>query len=124
MSKKIIPTAEMTPEKIAELKVLYGEVIEIQVSDDSKKLDPYMLPADEDAEFDKPLSIFLRPMNDKEFGFALNKLPAVIEAGKVVIKNTMIGGDERVVDDATLFSSAAMQAVELIEVKRTRLKKH
>ena len=122
MSKKNIPTSEITPEIILEWKKEFGKVHKIEVADKSVKYDPYMVPAEDDAPIEGALVGYLSKPTDKQLGFAMSKLPAVLEAGKVILKNCWLGGDDIIKTDTALLSAAALQCVELLEVRQAQLK--
>lgn len=123
MAKRNLTTAEVTPDVIEEWKKEFGEVRELRVADRSVKYDPYMVPTDEDDEIEAALVGYIRKPTDKELGFAMSKLPAVLEAGKVIVKNCWLGGDDKIKTDGPALSAAALQCVELLEVRQAQLKK-
>lgn len=122
MTRKNLASAEITPGIIDEWKAEFGDVYTITVSDATDKFDPLMVPKDDDETIDG-VTAYIRKPSDKELSFAMSKLPAVLEAGKVIVKNCFIGGDERVRTEPALLNAAALQCVELIEIRRARLKK-
>lgn len=122
MAKKNLTTAEITQEVIDAWKVEFGKVHIIEVANKSVKYDPYMVPAEDDAPIEGALIGYLSKPTDKQLGFAMSKLPAVLEAGKVIVKNCWLGGDEIIKTDTALLSAAALQCVELLEVRQAQLK--
>ena len=123
MAKKVLTTGEITPDVIEQWKIEFGEVYAVTVADKSIKYDPLMAPKDDDEPIENGLVGYIRKPTDKELGFAMSKLPAVLEAGKVIVKNGWLGGDEQIKTDTALLSAAALQVVELLEVRQAQLKK-
>ncbi|GAB2586597.1 hypothetical protein [Spirosoma areae] len=122
MAKKNLTTAEITPEVIAEWKVEFGEVSKITVADKSVKYDPHMVPADDD-EIENGRVAYLRKPTDKELSFAMSKLPVMLDAGKVLLKSCWLGGDDEMKTDGALFNAAAMEALQFLEVRQSKLVK-
>lgn len=112
---------EVSQTQIDEWVKAHGDVIVIEVSEEETELDPYKVEADLD---DQKLVIgYLKPADDKVMNFALQKLPMFLEAGKVIVKNCWLGGDERLINEPDFLNGAAMQAAQLIKIRQGRLKK-
>lgn len=112
---------EVSQTQIDEWVKTHGDVIVIEVSEEETELDPYKVEADLD---DQKLVIgYLKPADDKVMNFALQKLPMFLEAGKVIVKNCWLGGDERLINEPDFLNGAAMQAAQLIKIRQGRLKK-
>ena len=112
---------EVTQAQVDEWKRLYGEVHEIEVAEEKTKFDPYLL--EKESLGDSVLKAYLKKPDQKTVSFAMSKAPAILEMGKVVLKNCWLGGDERILSEGNYFDSAAIVAVELVEMHRARLKK-
>lgn len=123
MAKETLVLTDFTPEKIEELKAKHGGVFTIEVEDETVKYDPYRVPSDDDADLENAKLIYLRKPTDQELNFAMTKMPAFLEAGKVIVKSCFLGGDADVLSDGKMLNAAAMQAVELIEFRKAKLKK-
>lgn len=112
---------EVSQVQIDEWEKTHGDVITVEVPEEESEFDPYKIEADLD---DQKLVVgYLKPPDDKVMNFALQKLPMFLEAGKVIMKNCWLGGDERLVNDPDFLNSAAMQAAQLIKIRQGRLKK-
>lgn len=112
---------EVSQTQIDEWVKAHGDVIIIEVSEEETELDPYKVEADLD---DQKLVVgYLKPPDDKVMNFALQKLPMFLEAGKVIVKNCWLGGDERLINEPDFLNGAAMQAAQLIKIRQGRLKK-
>ena len=122
MTKKILTAADFTPDVIDALKAEHGDLFTVTVAESSVKYDPFMVPKDEDEPLDGLVG-YLRKPTDKELGFAMSKLPSILDAGKVIVKNCWVGGDERIKTETALLGAAAMQVIELLEVRQAQLKK-
>lgn len=111
-----------TPEQIAEWKVKHGAVYTIEVAIEPENYEPNTIAADLD-ELPR-LTGYLKKPDRKCMNFAMVTLPKnMIAAGKAVIKDCWLGGDEKLLTDDAYFSAAAFQAIELIEIYQARLKK-
>lgn len=100
---------------------MYGELITIEVAELETELDPYKV---EPTLEEQGLVVgYLKKPDEKVMNFALQKLPMFLEAGKVIVKNCWIGGDERLINDPDFLNGAAMQAAQLIRIRQGRLKK-
>ncbi|MGA0556531.1 hypothetical protein ACO2Q8_07770 [Larkinella sp. VNQ87] len=106
------------------LKAKYGEVYQIAVQEIFVKHDPYLVPTNEDEdEIEGAVFAYIRKPTAKEINFAMSKVPNLIEAGKVIAKNCFVAGDRRVIDEPSMFTSAALQCIELLEIRQASLKK-
>ena len=121
MSKKPATTGEITPEIIEQWMDEYDEVHMLSVANTSIKYDPHAV-IDDDADIDGWVC-YIRKPNDKEMNFAMSKLPAMLDAGKVIVKSCWLGGDEEIKTNVPAFNAAAMQALEFLEVRQAKLKK-
>ncbi|MEZ0611932.1 hypothetical protein ACAW74_25695 [Fibrella sp. WM1] len=108
---------------VEQLKEKYGEVHQISVERKPVKYDPYKAPTADDEEIEDAVVAYIRKPNDRELGHAMSKLPAIIEAGKVIVKNCFVGGDEAILNEPALLTAAALQCVELLETRNARIKK-
>lgn len=112
---------EVSQAQIDEWEKIYGDVIVVEVAEVESELDPYKVDADLDEQ--KLVVGYLKPADDKVMNFALQKLPMFLEAGKVIVKNCWLGGDERLITEPDFLNGAAMQAAQLIKIRQGRLKK-
>lgn len=115
----------VTEQQIAEWKEKYGDgnVMKLEVAESFVKFDPHMMP-DEDDEMSGPVAVaYIYKPTDKQLSFAMSKMPAFLEAGKTIVKNCFLGGDERIKTDTSMLNAAALQCVELIEIRQAKLKK-
>lgn len=112
---------EVSQTQIDEWEKLYGDVIIVEVAEVESELDPYKVEADLDEQ--NLVVGYLKPPDDKIMNFALQKLPMFLEAGKVIMKNCWLGGDERLINEPDFLNGAAMQAAQLIKIRQGRLKK-
>ncbi len=122
MAKKDFLVAEITPEIIEGWKKEFGEVRVITVADRSVKYDPYMVPAEDDM-IEGARIAYLRKPTDRELSFAMSKLPVMLDAGKVLVKSCWLGGDEAVKTEAALFNAAALEALQFLEVRQSKMVK-
>lgn len=113
----------LTAADIDQLKEKHGQLFEIQVADESVKYDPYRPPMDESDEVENAVTAFFRKPTDKELSHAMSKLPAIIEAGKVIVKSCFVAGDKRILTETPLLTAAALQCAELLEVRQAKLVK-
>ena len=107
--------------QIDDWEKLHGEVIILEIAEQETELDPYKVEADLDEQ--NLVVGYLKPPDDKVMNFALQKLPMFLEAGKVIVKNCWLGGDERLINQTDFLNGAAMQAAQLIKIRQGRLKK-
>lgn len=115
--------ANVTPEIIAEWKAKYGTVYCLEVAEEPERYDePDSISKDLD-EIPKIVG-YLRKPDRKVMNFAMVAIAKnAISAGKAVVKDCWLGGDERLLSDENYSATAAFQAVELIEIYQSRLKK-
>lgn len=124
MSRKSDPSATIiTPELLDGWIAQHGEVHELSVADSVEAFDPYKVPTADDEVLEHAVRGYLRKPNDRELSYAMSKLPAMIEAGKVLVKNCWLGGNDRILDEPALLTAAALQAMPLLEVRQAQLKK-
>lgn len=111
-----------TDEQIAAWKAQYGEVYAIEVAEEPDKFEALTLAPEMD---DVPRLIgYLKKPDRKIMNFAVATMPKnIINAGKAVVKDCWLGGDERLKNHEAYSSSAGLQAIELVEIYNTRLKK-
>ncbi|GAB3734930.1 hypothetical protein [Spirosoma lituiforme] len=121
MNTKPASAAEVTPELIDQWKEKHGEISKITVADHSVKFDPHLVPADDEEIEGK--TAYLRKPTDKELSFAMSKLPVMLDAGKVLVKSCWLGGDEEIKTDMAMFNSAAMEALQFLEVRQSKMVK-
>lgn len=113
---------EPTKEQIDAWKLQYGGVTVIEVAEAPDVFDPTTMSKDLD-ELPK-MKGYLKKPDRKINNFALAMLGRnMIGAGKAILKDCWLGGDERILNDETYSTAAAIQAIELVEVFQTRLKK-
>lgn len=114
--------SDVTPEIIAQWKAQYGEVYMIEVAVDPELFEANTIAPDLD---NLPrLTGYLKKPDRKCMNFAMVTMPKnIITAGKAVIKDCWLGGDEKLITEDAYFSSAAFQAIELVEIYQSRLKK-
>lgn len=114
-------TTEVTESQLAEWKEKYGEIYAVEVSEEIISLDPHVMVADLE---DQPKAVaYIKKPDNKVINFAMQKLPQMLEAGKVIIKSCWLGGDERLRKDDSFLNAAALQVIELLETRQGRLKK-
>ncbi len=114
-------TTQVTPEQIAEWKEKHGVIHMIEVAEEFVSLDPHIMVAELD---DLPTAVgYIRQPDNKVINFAMQKLPMMLEAGKVIIKNCWLGGDDRLRKEDSFLNAAALQVIELIQTRQGRLKK-
>jgi hypothetical protein len=99
----------------------YKEVHLIEVEELETELDPYRLGDEVNSE--TSVKGYLKAPDDKVMNAALTKLPMFLEAGKVILINCWLGGDERLLKDNGFMNAAAMQAAQLVKIRAGRLKK-
>jgi hypothetical protein len=114
------PITEITPEVIAKWKEEHGQVYKLEVAKDATPLDPYIL-ADEIDEAPKYVG-YIKVPPVKILNFAMQKLPMFQEAGRVIISNCWLGGDEELKTPGPVLNAASMQVVEMLKVHQARLK--
>lgn len=114
--------SDVTPQLIEEWKAKYGVVYTIEVALEPERFEANTIAADLD---DLPKLVgYLKKPDRKCMNFAMVTMPKnIISAGKAVIKDCWLGGDEQLLTDDTYFSTAAFQAIELVEIYQSRLKK-
>jgi len=118
MAKEII--TEVTPEILTGWKAEHTRIFRLEVADETMNLDPHLLTAELDAQ--PRATGYIKHPDNKVLNYAMQKLPNMQEAGKVIIKNCWLGGDERLIKDDTFLNSAALQVIELIQIRQGRLK--
>ena len=124
MSKKTYTLEDLYKEDVIDaLRKEHGELHKVVVASASQKYDPYAVPDDSLEETEETTFGVIRKPTDKELSFAMTKLPSILDAGKVIVKNCWIGGDERILNETAMLNAAAMQCVELIEVRKSKLVK-
>lgn len=110
----------VTPEMLAQWRAEFGKVFRIEVAEETMNLDPYLLVSEIDDV--SRIEGYIKQPDNKVLNFAMQKLPNMQEAGKVIIKNCWLGGDERIKTEDTFLNSAALQVIELIQIRQGRLK--
>ena len=110
---------EVTQAVLAEWKERF-KVYQLEVAENTISLDPHLLVAELD-ELPRATGYIKQPDN-KVLNYAMQKLPNMQEAGKVIIKNCWLGGDERLLKDDNFLNSAALQVIELIQIRQGKLK--
>jgi hypothetical protein len=120
--KNKVELSEITPETIAGWKAQFVDVYTIEVAIDPEQFEANTITPDLD---DMPKLVgYLRKPDRKCMNFALVTMPKnLISAGKAVVKECWLGGDERILTEDAYFSAAAFQAIELVEIYQARLKK-
>jgi hypothetical protein len=111
-----------TDEQIEQWKKEYGEVYTIEVAEEAEKYDEGRIRL----EFDEMPKIigYLKKPDRMVMNYALTSMSRnVIDAGKSVLKNCWLGGDMRILDNPNYLSTAALQAIDLVDVYQSRLKK-
>ena len=68
---------------------------------------------------------FVKKPTDKAINHALGLLAKsdVIGAGKLLLQNHWIGGDELILSDESMLRGAALQMLEFVEIKQAKRKK-
>jgi hypothetical protein len=114
--------AKPTKEQIEEWKKQYGTVYTIEVAEEPDRFEANTIAPDLD---DLPkLTGYLKKPDRKIMNFALVTLPKnIIAAGKAVVKDCWLGGDARLLTDEGYSETAGLQAIELVEIYQSRLKK-
>lgn len=114
--------SKITEAQIAEWKAKYGEVYIIEVSEEPEKYEAGVPTPELD---DLPtVKGYLKKPSRTTMNFALATLPRdIIKAGKAVLRDCWLGGDERLRNDENYAATAALQVIELIEIYQARLKK-
>ena len=100
----------------------HGDVYSIEVALEPESMEPGVAFLDLD-ELPK-ITGWLKKPDRKVMNFALvglNRNP--ISAGKAVLKDCWLGGDLRILNEDKYASAAALQAVDLIDIYQSRLKK-
>lgn len=120
--KENITEAEVTPEQIAEWKKKYGEVHLIEVAIDPEVNNAGVLPTELD---DLPTyKAYLKKPERKVMNLALVTMPRnMIQAGKIIVQNCWLGGDIQIKETEGYADQCALQAIELVEIYQTRIKK-
>lgn len=118
MKKEAI--TEVTQQNIDEWKSKFGKVHRLEVAESTVSLDPHLLVAELE-ELPRATGYIKQPDN-KVLNYAMQKLPNMQEAGKVIIKNCWLGGDERLLKDDAFLNSGALQVIELIQIRQGKLK--
>ncbi|TKT89473.1 hypothetical protein [Dyadobacter frigoris] len=114
---------DVTPEIIEGWKKQYGEVFALEVAVDPEKYEPGTVTKDLDDDIPK-ITGYLRKPDRKVMNYAVVTLPKSISgAGKAVVKDCWLGGDERLLTDEAYNLAAALQAIELVDFYQSRLKK-
>lgn len=119
MAKKEAIT-EVTPAIIEEWKAKFGKVHMLEVAEEAIPLDPHLLIAE--LEEVPRATGYIKSPDNKVLNYAMQKLPNMQEAGKIIIKNCWLGGDDRLIKDDEFLNSAALQVVELIKIRQGKLK--
>lgn len=123
MAKKTYTVDELNdPSVIDGLKNQFGELSRLDVGSTQKKYDPHEVP-DENAEIENAVYCLIRKPTDKELSFAFSKLPNMLDAGKVILKACFLGGDPNILTDPAMMDSAALQCLEFLQVRQTKLVK-
>lgn len=112
----------VTPEIIEGWKKQYGEVYSLEVSVDPEKYEAGTISKDLD-EIPKIVG-YLRKPDRKVMNYAMVTMAKnIITAGKAVVKDCWLGGDEMLITNEEYSTAAAFQAIELVDVYQSRLKK-
>jgi hypothetical protein len=103
-------------------KKQYGEVYLIEVAEEADKFEANTMAPDLDQL--PRITGYLKKPDRKIMNFALVTMPRnIIAAGKAVLKDCWLGGDERLLTDEAYSATAGMQAIEIVEIYQSRLKK-
>lgn len=111
-----------TPEQIEAWKKEFGDVFTLEVAQSAEKYEANTIAPDLD---DLPkLTCYLRKPDRKVQNFAMVTMPKnLLAAGKSIVKECWLGGDMEIQSNDAYFSAVAFQAIELVELYQTRLKK-
>lgn len=103
-------------------KKQHGDVYSIEVAVDADKFEANTIQPDLD---DLPKLVgYMKKPDRKTMNFALVTMPKnLIAAGKAVLKDCWLGGDARLLTDEGYSATAGMQAIELVEIYQSRIKK-
>lgn len=123
MKEKETTPAQVTDEQIAAWKEEHGEVHEIMVAVELSKFDPQILQDDDDVERGAHISGFIRTPSDRTMGFASQNMHRPLEAGSIILKNSWLGGDARMLNEKAFLVPAAEQCLVFLEVRQAKLKK-
>jgi hypothetical protein len=118
MAKEVI--TEVTPEILEGWKAAHGKIFVLEVAEEAMSLDPHLLTLELDEQ--PKLTGYIQFPDNKVLSYAMQRLPNMLEAGKVIVKNCWLGGDQRLVKEDTYLNSAALQVIELIQIRQGRLK--
>jgi len=114
--------SEVTEEQVEAWKKLHGTVFKIEVATEPEKFEALTVSTDLD---DLPkLTAYLKKPDRKIMNFALVTMPKnIISAGLAVLKDCWLGGDDLIISNEDYAASASMQAIELVDIYQSRLKK-
>lgn len=111
-----------TAEQIEQWKKEYGEIYTIEVAEEAEKYENDRLPVDFD-EMPKIMGYLKKP-DRMIMNYALTNMSRnIMNAGKNVLKSCWIGGDIRMLNDENYLATAALQAIDLVDVYQSSLKK-
>jgi hypothetical protein len=109
-------------EQIQKWKDQYGQVYLIEVAEDPESFEANTIPMELD-ELPK-LQGWLKKPDRVILNYALvNMSKNMINAGKSIMNGCWLGGDERLLNGDGHSTAAALQAVDLIEIYQSKLKK-
>lgn len=109
-------------EQIEAWKKEHGTIYTIEVAEEPESFEVDMVPL----EFEElpKLTGYLKKPDRVIMNYALATMNRdMIAAGKAVLKNCWLGGDLRLMTEKGYSETAGMEAIQLVEVYRSRLKK-
>ena len=108
---------QATPDQVAALKKLHGDVWEITVDGHAGYV----------RDFDRATMKFalsqLKIKIDPDSSGAEVSVEKMIELGEIGLKNCWVGGSDEILSNDRLFMAAALQVGELFDIAETTLKK-
>jgi len=114
--------ANPTEEQIQKWKDQYGQIYLIEVAEEPESFEANTMPMELD-ELPK-LQGWLKKPDRTILNYALvNMSKNMINAGKSILNSCWLGGDERLLKGDGHAAAAALQAVDLIEIYQSKLKK-
>lgn len=115
--------SEITQEKIAEWQKQYGEVYLIEVAEESVDFESEMISTKiEDDQ--ATVKGYLKKPDTKIQSFAYAKMQdSPVSGGEAILKQCWLGGDDRLLNNPSFRTAAALKAMSLAEIRIARIKK-